>query len=232
MNFKDFHVLSSFTRITGVLVNETPLRIGVGREPPIGAPVDIAVYRVNGKPIIPGSSLKGVFRSFIESIAASMGFKVHDPWDHQAVEDEVKNNDFCIVCGIFGNRELASHVRIYDAEPLNEARTFTKTGIGIDREFGGVKPGNLFNEELVCPGLEWDFRMDLYNIKLFPKPVGEGEDKRGKILRVLFDTLLNTGISVGARKSVGCGLIKLKKLGWEVYTIKDLELKLQDRGEL
>ena len=232
MNFKDFHVLSSLTKITGILVNETPLRIGVGREPPIGAPVDIAVYRVNGKPIIPGSSLKGVFRSFIESIAASMGFKVHAPWDRQAVEDEARNNDFCIVCGIFGNGELASHVRIYDAEPLNEARTFTKTGIGIDREFGGVKPEILFNEELVCPGLEWSFRMDVYNIRLLPEPVEEGEDRRGKILRVLLDALMSTGISVGARKSVGCGLIKLKKLGWEVYTIKDFELKLQERGEL
>jgi len=232
MNFKDFHVLSSLTKITGILVNETPLRIGVGREPPIGAPVDIAVYRVNGKPIIPGSSLKGVFRSFIESIEASMGFKVHDPWDRQAVEDEARNNDFCIVCGIFGNGELASHVRIYDAEPLNEARTFTKTGIGIDREFGGVKPEILFNEELVCPGLEWSFRMDVYNIRLFLTPIDEGEDRRGRILRVLLDTLMSTGISVGARKSVGCGLIKLKKLGWEVYTIKDFELKLQERGEL
>jgi CRISPR-associated RAMP protein (TIGR02581 family) len=230
MNFKDFHVLSSFTKITGILVNEAPLRIGVGREPPIGAPVDIAVYRVNGKPIIPGSSLKGVFRSFIESIVASMGFKVHDPWDRQAIEDEARNNDFCIVCGIFGNRELTSHVRIYDAEPLNEARTFTKTGIGIDREFGSVK--HLFDEEFVCPGLEWSFRMDVYNIRLFPKPVEEGEDGRGKILRILLDTLMSTGISVGARKSVGCGLIKLKKLGWEVYTIKDFELKLQERGEL
>jgi len=232
MNFKDFHVLSLFTKITGILVNETPLRVGVGREPPIGAPVDIAVYRVNGKPIIPGSSLKGAFRSFIESIAASMGFKVHDPWDRQAVEDEAKNNDFCIVCGIFGNGELASHVRIYDAEPLDEVRTFTKTGIGIDRDFGGVKPGRLFNEELVCPGLEWSFRMDVYNIKLFPEPVDEGEDRRGRFLRTLFDTLLSIGVNVGARKSVGCGLIKLKKLKWEVYTVKDFELKLQDRGEL
>jgi CRISPR-associated RAMP protein (TIGR02581 family) len=232
MNFKDFHRLSSFTKIRGVLVNETPLRIGIGRESPISAPVDIAVYRVNGKPIIPGSSLKGVFRSFTESIAASMGFKVHDPWDYQAMEDEARSNDFCIVCGIFGNTGLASHVRIYDAEPLNEARTFIKTGIGIDREFGSVRPEILFNEELVCPGLEWSFRMDVYNIMLFPTPIDEGEDKRGRILRTLLDTLMNTGISVGARKSVGCGLIKLKKLGWEVYTIKDFELKLQDRGEL
>lgn len=232
MNFKDFHKLNSFTKIMGILVNETPLRIGVGREPPIGAPVDIAVYRVNGKPIIPGSSLKGVFRSFIESIAASMGFKVHDPWDHQAIEDEARNNDFCIVCGIFGNTELASHVRIYDAEPLNEARTFIKTGIGIDREFGSVRPEILFNEEFICPRLEWSFRMDVYNIKLFPTPIDEGEDRRGRILRVLLDTLMSTGISVGARKSVGCGLIKLKKLKWEVYTIKDFELKLQDMSEL
>jgi len=232
MNCRDFHVLSLFTKITGILVNGTPLRIGAGGEPPIGAPVDTAVYRVNGKPVIPGSSLKGAFRSFIESVAASMGLRVHDPWDRKAVEDEAENNDFCIVCGIFGNTELASHVRIYDAVPLSEARTFTKTGVGIDRDFGGVKPGILFTEEFICPGLEWSFRMDVYNIKIFPEPVDEGEDKRGRILRILLDTLRSTGINIGARKSVGCGLIRLKKLEWEVYTIKDFELKLQDRGEL
>jgi len=51
----------------GYLVAESPLRIGVGRISPLGSAADLAVLRVNlnGKlvPYIPGSSLKGVFRS-------------------------------------------------------------------------------------------------------------------------------------------------------------------------
>lgn len=228
MNSKDFHKLNLFTKIVGVLINETPLRIGVGKEPPIGASVDIAVYRIGGKPVIPGSSLKGVFRSFAESLATSIASKIHDPWDYEAVENEAENNNFCLICSIFGSGELASHVRIYDAYPINEARTFTKTGIGIDREFGGVKPGNLFVEEFVNPGVEWNFRMDVFNIKLFPEP----EDDRGKILRTLLNVLSTNGLSIGARKSVGCGLIKLKNAKWETYTVENFRLECKEEGIL
>ncbi|MEN2974891.1 MAG: CRISPR-associated RAMP protein Csx7 [Candidatus Caldarchaeales archaeon] len=229
-NFKDLDILKIFTKIEGILINETPLRIGVGREGPIGSPIDLSVYRVNGIPCIPGSSLKGVFRSFVESIASSKGYRVHQPWDNQIIEDEAKNNNFCIICGIFGSGELASHVKIYDSTPLknSDGRTFMKTGIGIDREFGSVRPGHLFTEEFVIPKTKWTFRMDLYNISLFPEP----EDERGKLLRTLLDTLTSIGLSIGARKSAGCGLIKLLEAKWETYSIIDGTFKLKESGVL
>jgi CRISPR/Cas system CSM-associated protein Csm3 (group 7 of RAMP superfamily) len=53
--------------------NTSPLRIGSGREAPLGSQVDLAVLRIhrNGRdePYIPGSSLKGVFRSVGEAMA-------------------------------------------------------------------------------------------------------------------------------------------------------------------
>jgi CRISPR-associated RAMP protein (TIGR02581 family) len=64
----------------GSLVAESPLRIGVGRESPLGSAVDLAVLRVNlnGKlvPYIPGSSLKGVFRSTAIQLANRKGLTV------------------------------------------------------------------------------------------------------------------------------------------------------------
>ncbi len=55
------------TIVEGELINEGPLRIGAGREPPLESIADLAVLRmkIDGviKPYIPGSSLKGVFRS-------------------------------------------------------------------------------------------------------------------------------------------------------------------------
>ncbi len=52
--------------------NLSPLRVGSGREPPLGSTVDLAVVkmRIDGalRPYIPGSSLKGVFRSTSESL--------------------------------------------------------------------------------------------------------------------------------------------------------------------
>jgi len=60
-------VLLRETLIEGGLVNEGPLRIGVGREPPLGSSVHLPLIRIRyqgeAKPYIPGSSLKGVFRT-------------------------------------------------------------------------------------------------------------------------------------------------------------------------
>jgi len=60
-------VLLRETVIEGELVNEGPLRIGVGRETPLGSSVHLALIRIRyqgeAKPYIPGSSLKGVFRT-------------------------------------------------------------------------------------------------------------------------------------------------------------------------
>ncbi|MEM4006768.1 MAG: CRISPR-associated RAMP protein Csx7 [Nitrososphaerota archaeon] len=227
-DFRDLDTLRVFTKIEGILVNETPLRIGIDREGLIGSSVDAPVYRVNGAPCIPGSSLKGVFRSFIESLAASKGYKIHQPWDTTAIKEEAKKNNFCIVCGIFGNSELASHVKIYDSLPIKESeiKVFVKTGIGIDREFGSVRPGHLFTEEFVIPSIKWSFRMDVHNIELFPNP----EDDRGQFLKTLLTTLKSLGLSVGARKSVGCGLIKLSEAKWEKYSVVNGLFQLKERG--
>ncbi|MCS7367419.1 MAG: RAMP superfamily CRISPR-associated protein [archaeon YNP-WB-062] len=231
-DYRDFHKLNVFIRVDGFLVNETPLRVGVGREPPLGSAVDIAVYMVNGFPCIPGSSLKGLFRSYLESIVSSMGCKVHDPWDEQAIREEAKNRNFCPICGIFGNTELASHVRIYDSYPKDGVfHMFQKTGIAIDRVFGSVRPGlGPFIEELISPKTKWTFRMDIINIDLYPeKPTN---DDRVKLLKNLFKTLTGIGLNIGARKSVGCGLVRLEEAKWRRYELQDGLLKMVGEGEV
>lgn len=231
-DYRDFNELKVLTRIEGVLVNETPIRIGIGKGQGLGSSVDLAVYRVDGRPIIPGSSLKGVLRQLAENLAASMGEEVHDPWDFRRAEDERSRGRFCVICGIFGSTELASHVRIYDAEPLNpeEAKVFVKTGVTIDREFGGARAGLLYSEELVVPKTRWNFMMDVINIRIYPEP--DDSDHRAKLIRSLIDFMIDPGISVGARKSVGCGLLRLQDARWKIYEIVDGELKLIRTGEV
>ncbi|MCS7369528.1 MAG: RAMP superfamily CRISPR-associated protein [archaeon GBS-70-058] len=231
-DYRDFHRLNTFIRIDGFLVNETPLRVGVGREPPLGSAVDIAVYMVNGIPCIPGSSLKGLFRSYLESIAASKGYKVHEPWDERAVEEEAERGDFCPICGIFGNTELASHVRVYDAYPKDGIfHKFQKTGIAIDREFGSVRPGlGPFVEELISPKTRWTFRMDIINIDIYPEK--STDDARVQLLKTLFQTLTSIGLNIGSRKSVGCGLIRLEEAKWCRYELSDGLLRMVCGGEV
>jgi len=220
--FDDFDRLEVLTRVTGSLVNLTPLRVGVGREPMLGSAVDIAPLRVrfaDGKttPYIPGSSLKGVLRSLAESILRAQGKHVHDPWNFEAVEGEAEGEGFCLICGTFGSTRLASHVRVYDAYPEGEASTFTKTGVGINRDFRGVQPGILYTEEQVAPFARWRFMMDVINIRVFPQP----SDDRGKLLRQLLQLLAGGMVQVGARRTVGYGLVRLERGRYEVYEVKD-----------
>jgi len=231
-DYRDFNELKILTRIEGVLINETPIRVGIGREQGLGSSVDLAVYRIDDRPIIPGSSLKGVLRQLAENLAASMGEEVHDPWDFRRAEEERRRGEFCVICGIFGSTELASHIRIYDAEPLNpeEAKVFVKTGVTIDREFGGARAGLLYSEELVAPKTKWNFMMDVINIQIYPEP--DGSDPRAKLIRSLINFMIEPGISVGARKSVGCGLLRLQDARWKIYKIVDGELKLIGTGEV
>jgi len=226
----DFRELRCFTRIDGVIVNETPLRVGLGKEQGLGAPVDLSVYRVNGLPVVPGSSLKGALRHLAENLARSMGEEVHDPWDFEKVREEARSERFCIICQIFGSTELASHVRIYDARPIDGLKpgTFIKIGVAIDREFGGVRVGQFYSEEFVAPGTRWRFMMDVVNIKLYDETCNE--DKRVKLLRSLISVMMDPGISVGARKTVGCGLIRLVNATWRLYELEDGVLKVAKSG--
>jgi CRISPR-associated RAMP protein (TIGR02581 family) len=221
-SFADFDRLEVLTRVTGSLVNLTPLRVGVGREPPLGSAVDIAPLRVrfadgSEKPYIPGSSLKGVLRSLAEAILRAQGKYVHDPWDFEAAKKEAESGGFCLICGIFGSTKLASHVRVYDAYPDGDAPTFVKTGVGINRDFRGVQPGILYTEEQVAPLVRWKFMMDIVNIRVFPEP----GDERGRLLRQLLQMLASGMVQVGARRTVGYGLVKLEQGRYEVYEVKE-----------
>jgi CRISPR-associated RAMP protein (TIGR02581 family) len=231
-SFADFDRLEVLTRVTGSLVNLTPLRVGVGREPPLGSAVDIALLRVrfadgSEKPYIPGSSLKGVLRSLAEAILRARGERVHDPWDFETAEKEAESGSFCLICGIFGSTRLASHVRVYDAYPDGDAPTFVKTGVGINRDFRGVQPGILYTEEQVAPLVRWRFMMDIVNIRVFPEP----GDERGRLLRQLLQMLASGMVQVGARRTVGYGLVKLEQGRYEVYEVRDgLLAKVSEGG--
>lgn len=219
-DYRDMDRLERLTRISGSLVNQTPLRVGRGRESLLESTIDLAVIRLGGKPYIPGSSLKGVFRATAEMLAASLGVMVHPPW-------EPEEGNPCVICGIFGSPKLSSHLRVYDAHPVNSTPVFIKPGVLIDRDFGSVKEGPFF-EEFVEPGVEWKFEVEIVNIGVFPQP----EDERGKILYQLLRMLRNPGLQVGARKTIGAGRVILKEGKWEVFTIKGGELTLEKSGGL
>ncbi|MEN3047875.1 MAG: CRISPR-associated RAMP protein Csx7 [Candidatus Caldarchaeales archaeon] len=232
--YLDFDLLKSITLITGKMVNETPLRVGVGRDSAVSAAMDAVVIRMRRGdvevPYIPGSSLKGVFRSYVESLVRAMGREVLSPWEMLGERSDKKALKPCVVSGIFGSPAVASHVIVYDAFPVGEPKMLIKTGVGIDRDFGGVRPGILFTEEFVLPDTVWDFRMKILNID-FP-PEGTTDDERVHLLDSLFKTFKSVGFQVGARKSVGAGLVRLMEAHWERYVPRDGTLVKVTEGPL
>ncbi len=145
----------------GYLVAESPLRIGVGREPPLGSAVDLAVLRIklDGKlvPYIPGSSLKGVFRSTAVQLANQKGLTVcsglskQTCMDHnfdriltllEKIQEEMKNGNVanairlfheraCLLCKVFGAPSFRGHAEFCDSYPVNEDGDVEDVPVGV-----------------------------------------------------------------------------------------------------
>jgi CRISPR-associated RAMP protein (TIGR02581 family) len=230
-NVRDFDRLISLIRVSGTLVNLAPLRVGTGREPPLGATVDNTFLRIrrDGEeiPYIPGSTIKGVLRNYFEQLARLKYPELHDPWDRDEIEKEAKEGRFCVVCGTFGSTKIASHIRVFDAYPTSKVTTNIKTCVGIDREFQAARPAILYTEEFIEPGYEWSFKMDIINIQ-FP----EGGDERSLLLTETIRALKLGLISFGARKSVGFGQIQLKEAKWVKYVVEEGVLKEEGSGNI
>lgn len=135
----DFHRLVQRVRLSGVLTTRTALRIGSGDVGAFDA-VDLPVIKdVDGCPLIPGGSLKGVVRSTVEALvrgAQAPGTKPRETalWacdplaendselvakgcghHEQSQRRDIDPEKHCPVCQLFGSHVIASHVRFCDA---------------------------------------------------------------------------------------------------------------------
>jgi len=149
--------------LEGYLVTESPLRIGVGRESPLGSAVDLAVLRMNlnGKlvPYIPGSSLKGVFRSTAIQLANRKGLTVcsglskgtcmdlrYPEFDGKTllekIQEEIRNRNYrraiqlfhekaCLLCKVFGAPSFTGHSEFNDSYPINEKGEVQDAPVGV-----------------------------------------------------------------------------------------------------
>jgi len=149
--------------LEGYLVAESPLRIGVGRESPLGSAVDLAVLRINlnGKliPYIPGSSLKGVFRSTAIQLANRKGLTVcsglskgtcmdlrYPEFDGKTllekIQEEIRNRNYrraielfhekaCLLCKVFGAPSFTGHSEFNDSYPINENGEVQDAPVGV-----------------------------------------------------------------------------------------------------
>ncbi|MFB6274111.1 MAG: CRISPR-associated RAMP protein Csx7 [Salinibacter sp.] len=152
-------------RVTGTLRTESGLHVGSGSG---SSQTDATVLRhADGRPYIPGSSLKGAFRSRVARLAQAPALKeagatscllyADDPdattapdcpspgWiDSGKDATEATEEDFgelCHTCTLFGSPILAGKIRIPDLDVTDGTRRRQgeiRDGVGIDRDRGNA----------------------------------------------------------------------------------------------
>jgi CRISPR-associated RAMP protein (TIGR02581 family) len=159
-----FDRFQSRTIITAVLEMDTGVSVG-GRASLEPTGTDLPVVRAaDGKPFIPGSSIKGVVRSQLERVIRSVSSSERDQCDPlvkpcvgPGLKDQLMNqagrneeefarlvwDQSCKVCRLFGSPWFSSRLFFRDA-PLTNAddllvATQIRDGVGIDRDRGAAK---------------------------------------------------------------------------------------------
>lgn len=155
----------------------------------INSPKMRFVVDANNKIFIPGSSIRGVWRSWCEKIARTISEDNYplscDPFDkdmksiHLSCSKRLEKGDLsntyassCLICKLFGNTSLGSRIRISDAYLSDGKKDETRDnlqkrdGIGIDRFTGGVSPGANFSYQYVM-GRKFETTVHIRNFELW-----------------------------------------------------------------
>ena len=214
-----FDKFQSRLNLIGEVETLTAIRIGAGRSTsPISS--DLPVVRdAEGSPYIPGSSFKGVLRSYVESILRSFAD------DKQVVCNPTNNNEQCItaeemmnlrdssddqlivnrtcwVCQLFGSPWYASKLQIRDLH-VQQKLWFNqyqqRDGVAIDRDTETAVGGHLYDFEVVPAGILFDFHGIVDN----------ATDWQRGMLYLGISAFENGELTIGGGSSRGLGAIEL-----------------------
>lgn len=226
--------------IKGILRANTPLHIGAGQDSfnPIQADKGVIVDH-NGNPYIPGSSLKGVLRTYIE-IMINSGINpeykscliVNNPCLNDSLVKQIKNKynnekihkdlkiaqeiyeNMCDVCKVFGSNFFSSKLSFRDCTLISEKAYIQKRdGVAIDRDTGTAADNKKYDYEQVSAGTEFDFYMSIDNL----------EDEHFDLFKIILNALLSGEIQIGGKTTYGLGNIQLTDNKVYKITIENLK---------
>lgn len=169
-------------------------------------------------PYIPGSSLKGVFRSYAESILEAscdiVGKNREYTRDgkrkkclsqkdssYKDKDGKARYTESCMVCKLYGSDVLKSRITFSNAYPIEECKIETAGLTAIDRVKGGAKSGALRDIEYVGYGV-FKGKISLKNFEPYQ-------------VKLVLDSLmaLEMGeIHLGSYTSKGFGELNVKSL--------------------
>lgn len=182
------------------------IRVGTGRAGAADA-TDLPLLRDPlGRPLIPGSSLKGVLRSAAErllravrkDLACDILAKDHCLAGVRTPSDEDLRR-LCWTCRLFGNPFKAGRVVCFDLV-ADLDRTIVRDGVAIDRAELKAKDGAKFDYEVSPPGTVFRGRVRLDD----PEPGDVG------LLAGLLDFVDAGLITVGGGASRGLGQLRYR----------------------
>lgn len=216
-------------KLTLQITTEGPLLVKSGYATPHGPDMTPVLTYRNGteQVFIPGSSLKGVFRSHLEKVirslnntenAVCMPFgesscvarnhfqERHDDLKKKgkALENATVYRESCPACRLFGSTFFIGRIAVSDAYLPSAENTvvtqFTENrdGVGIDRLSGGAFDGALFNMLVVKAGVNFETEVYLRNFEVW---------QLGGLMLILQD-LEDSLIRIGSGRSRGLGNVK------------------------
>jgi CRISPR-associated RAMP protein (TIGR02581 family) len=215
-------------RITGELVARTGVRVGMSAETAMPTATDLPVIKdAHGRPFIPGSSLRGAVRAYVERIVrtfepqpgngkgASNPTKT-DEWaippkkkQELAGEEHYEQKVYelsCRVERVFGSAWLASRVRFTDLPLIDthaQVEPELRDSVAIDREKESV--ANKYDFEALPAGVRFQFELIAENLN---------DEELGLVLLGI-RALENGDILIGGFKGRGLGHVTLECARYE-----------------
>ncbi len=168
------------------------------------APADGAVVRdAAGRPVLPGTSLKGALRATAEAWLRVFGPAIAcDPIEGptcsaatrgSATRDAI-DRATCRVCALFGSTHLAGRLTVLDAPADGDVRTETRGSVAVDRDYETAR-GGAFSFEVVRAGSTFAFEAILEN----------PTDADVALVAELLERLADGDVVLGAATSRGLG---------------------------
>jgi CRISPR/Cas system CSM-associated protein Csm3 (group 7 of RAMP superfamily) len=167
---------------------------------------------------LPGSLLKGIFRSRCEKIIRTLGVRACDPQEDSDGEvitcanqfkdlekkgvplpppEEIYNECSCLVCKLFGSSYMKGRIKVMEAYPLAQIQLKKVDNVAIDRFTGGAVEGKKFNAQIAVSG-NFDCEFQLNNFEFWQ--LG--------LLAYLFKDLYLEDLHIGYGRYKGYGKVK------------------------
>lgn len=221
--------------VTGKLIAIDPIHIGSSSKNSLD-PIDVnnSVLKDNlGRPIIPGSSLKGVIRSYFESVLRAIDERKacmvlennrrccteKNKEKFENIEDPLEKakaayENSCDVCRLFGGREFAGKLQFKDCYLIGKPSFEQRDGVAIDRETGAASAK--YDFEIISKDTEFEFFLTADNL----------DEQQEKYLDFILNAMQEGNLALGGNTTRGLGRFKLVYMQINKITADDIKNKL------